>query len=198
MNTPSHFLINAALRRGAWSRHAPPRTPFLVGAVLPDVPLAVLALGTYLRARLDGVRDTGAVMRDAFDERYFRDPLWIAAHNLFHAPALLVIALVFLWRYRHPPASRLRWAFWLFAGCAIHALIDLATHYDDGPLLFFPFAWTIRLHSPVSYGDRRHYGSQFFVFELALDAALVAYLAWTPVRCWFARCRARTRPWRRS
>ncbi len=194
MNTPSHFLINAALRPGARSRHAPPRTPFLVGAVLPDVPLAVLALGTYLRARLDGVRDTGAVVRDTFDERYFRDLLWIAAHNFFHAPLLLAL----LWRHCHLPASRLRWAFWLFAGCAAHALIDLATHYDDGPLLFSPSAWTIRLHSPVSYGDRRHHGSQFVVFELALDAALVACLAWTPVRRWFARCRARTRSWGRS
>lgn len=66
----------------------------------------------------------------------------------------------------------------MFAGCAVRSLIDLATLYDDGPVIFFPFAWTIRLHSPVSYWDRRHYGSQFVVFELVLDAALIAYLAW--------------------
>ncbi len=182
MNTPSHFLINAALRRGTRSRHALPRTPFLIGAILPDVPLAVLSLGTYLRARLDGGLDTGAVMRDAFDERFFREPLWIAAHNLFYGPLLLAVALVLLWRHRHRPASRLRWAFWLFAGCAVHTLIDLATHYDDGPVIFFPFEWTIRLHSPVSYWDRRHFGSQFFVFELCLDAALLVYLAWPSIR----------------
>lgn len=174
MNTPSHFLINAALRRGAWLRHAPPRTPFLAGAILPDVPLALLALGTYLRARLAGGRDTGAVMGDAFDERYFHDPLWIAAHNLFHAPLLLALALALLWRHRHRPASRWRWAFWLFAGCAVHTIIDLATHYDDGPVIFFPFEWAIRLHSPVSYWDRRHFGGQFFVFEVGLDIALIA------------------------
>ena len=50
------------------------------------MPLAVLSLGTYLRARLDGGLDTSAVMRDAFDERFFREPLWIAAHNLFRRP----------------------------------------------------------------------------------------------------------------
>ena len=71
---------------------------------------------------------------------------------------------------------------WLFAGCAVHSLIDMATHYDDGPLLFFPFAWAIRLHRPISYWDRRHYGSQFVVFEVGLDAALVAYLAWPSIR----------------
>ena len=41
------------------------------------------------------------MMRAAFDERYFRDPLWIAAHNVFQAPILLALVLAFLWRYRH-------------------------------------------------------------------------------------------------
>jgi len=195
--SPSHFLINAALRRGTRSRHALLRTPFLIGAILPDVPLAVLSIGTYLRARLDGGLDTGAVMRDAFDERYFREPLWIAAHNLFHAPLLLAVALVLLWRQRHRHASRLRWAFWLFAGYAVHTLIDLATHYDDGPVIFVPFEWTIRLHSPVSYWDRRHFGNQFFVFEVGLDIALIAYLAWPSIRRWLTRHRANLALWRR-
>ena len=174
MNIPSPFLINAALRRGAWSRSAPPCGSLLIGAVLTDVPLVMLSLGTYITARMEAGQDTSMVMRAAFDERYFRDPLWIVAHNVFHAPILLVLVLAFLWRYRHHPGSWWRWALWLFAGCAVHSLIDLATHYDDGPPRFFPFAWAIRLHRPISYGDRRHYGSQFVVFEIGLDAALVA------------------------
>ncbi len=158
MNTPSHFLINAALRRGAWSLSAPPRRSFLIGAVLPDVPLAILSLSTYITARMEAGQDTSMVMRAAFDERYFRDPLWIVAHNVFHAPILLALVLAFLWRYRHLTGSWWRWALWLFAGCAVRSLIDLATQYD-GAVSFFLFAWTIRLHRPISYWDRRHYGS---------------------------------------
>jgi hypothetical protein len=69
MNTPSRFLINAALRRGAWSRYAPPRRSFLIGAVLPDMPLAMRSLGTYITARMEAGQDTSMVKRAAFDER---------------------------------------------------------------------------------------------------------------------------------
>ncbi len=193
MNTPSHFLINAALRRAYPARHDLPGAPFLLGAVLPDVPLTLLAVGTLCYVRLTGGRDTGAVLSDAFDNRYFHDPLWIAAHNLFHAPTLLALALGLLWPYRRR-ASWLRSAFWLCAGCAVHSLIDLATHHNDGPLLFFPFEWTIRFQSPVSYWDRQHYGGQFFVFEVSLDLLLLAYLAWSPARRRLARKRAGATP----
>lgn len=77
----------------------------MIGAVLTDVPLVMLSLGTYITARMEAGQDTSMVRRAAFDERYFRDPLWIAAHNVFHAPILLVLVLAFLWRYRHHPGS---------------------------------------------------------------------------------------------
>ncbi|MEZ4675136.1 MAG: hypothetical protein R2932_12925 [Caldilineaceae bacterium] len=32
-----------------------------------------------------------------------------------------------------------------------HTAIDIPLHYDDGPLLLFPFDWKTRFHSPVSH-----------------------------------------------
>jgi hypothetical protein len=61
-------------------------------------------------------------------------------------------------------------------GCLVHTAVDIPCHVDDGPLLFFPFNWNIRYHSPVSYWDPRHYGTQFAIFELSLDLVLLLYL----------------------
>lgn len=49
VNTPSHLIINAALRKRA-TRSGDvtiPRSAFLLGAVLPDIPLWLLWLGAY-------------------------------------------------------------------------------------------------------------------------------------------------------
>lgn len=58
----------------------------------------------------------------------------------------------------------------------VHSVIDILTHFDDGPLLFFPFDWHMRFYSPVSYWDKAHYASQFFYFEIGLNIVLLGYL----------------------
>jgi hypothetical protein len=65
-------------------------------------------------------------------------------------------------------------------GAGIHTVIDIATHVDDGPLLFFPFNWSYRLQSPISYWDPEHYGLIFAPLEHLLDVALIFIL----VRRW--------------
>ena len=53
MNTPSHLIINAALRKRV-TANGPlqiPGSAFLLGAVLPDVPLTLLWIGSYLFER---------------------------------------------------------------------------------------------------------------------------------------------------
>lgn len=177
MNTPSHLIINAALRRWQRGRVSIPRGAFLLGAVLPDVPLLLLSVGTFVYHRFVlGAQDMRAVMREAFDDRYFNDPLWIAGHNLLHSPTLLLLGVLLLWRFRQRAAGRGRWLLWFVLGCLAHTALDIPTHVDDGPVLFFPFDWHTRFHSPVSYWDPRHYGRQFALFELALDALLLGYL----------------------
>lgn len=58
MNTPSHLLINAALWKWATTdgQHAIPRGAFLLGAVLPDIPLWLLWAGTLTYCLATGYR----------------------------------------------------------------------------------------------------------------------------------------------
>ena len=63
----------------------------------------------------------------------------------------------------------------------LHSVVDVLTHHDDGPLLFFPFSWTIRFYSPISYWDPAHFGRPFAIFELVFDLVLVLYLFYPAV-----------------
>ena len=175
MNTPSHFLMTAALRR-AWKKQPPPASACLLGSVAPDIALYLLSLGGALHFRYLLGWSAEATWRQLFDILYFHNPFWIAAHNLLHSPTVLIIGLILLWRFQGLPEAVRRWLRWFLAACLLHSFVDVLTHVDDGPLLFFPFEWTIRFESPVSYWDSRHYGTQFAVFELTLDGFLLAYL----------------------
>jgi membrane-bound metal-dependent hydrolase YbcI (DUF457 family) len=175
MNTPSHLIMTAALSK-AMPRWAMPRSAVLLGSVAPDVALWVLSLGgfVYFESILGwGRRET---FRHMYDDLYFNDPYWIAAHNLLQAPLVLLFGLgvARLARVRWPRASR--WVAWFLAACLLHSVVDILTHHDDGPLVFFPFEWSTRFASPVSYWDHRHFGSKFARFELVFDLALLGYL----------------------
>jgi membrane-bound metal-dependent hydrolase YbcI (DUF457 family) len=178
MNTPSHLIINAALRRwaSAGGRRSAPSGAFLLGAVLPDIPLWLLWTGTYAYYRYVLADQTVSPMDPLFDRLYFTDPRWIAGHNLLHAPLILLGVLALCWRWRQAAGSRGHWWFWFAAGCLVHSVIDIATHHTDGPVLFFPFDWHYRVQSPVSYWDPQHYGREFAIVELLLDLALLGYL----------------------
>lgn len=174
MNTPSHFLMTAALER------ALPRVPivtsaFLLGSVAPDLALWLLSIGgaIYYHGILGwSVADTARMM---FDYLYFQNPVWIAAHNLLHSPILLMLGLALTWRSRRNIGSLSRWLFWFFLACLFHSIVDIFTHVDDGPLLLFPLNWTTRFHSPVSYWDDRYYGKEFQQFEQLLNVVLLIY-----------------------
>ena len=98
MNPPSHLLINAALRRHS-GRTAIPRSAFLLGSVAPDLALTLLSLLFLIQQR-------GApALSGAYDELYFHDPVWIAAHNLLVSPVVLGVYVTLLWRYRRRPGT---------------------------------------------------------------------------------------------
>lgn len=191
MNTPSHFLMSAALDR------ALPRVPivksaFLVGSVAPDVPLWLLSLGgvLYYHVFLDwSPTQTANLM---FDQLYFEHPVWIALHNLLHSPTLLLMGLALLWKKRRHIMSPWRWGFWFLVSCLLHSTVDILTHVDDGPLLFFPFEWTIRFRSAISYWDDQYYGREVGRIELLLDLFFMVYLLWVPGRRWVHRLRRRS------
>jgi membrane-bound metal-dependent hydrolase YbcI (DUF457 family) len=175
MNTPSHFIMTAALDK------ALPRVPivkraFLLGSVVPDLPLWLLSIGGLVYYHLLQGLTMAETTRLMFDNLYFHDPFWIACHNSLHSPVMLLLGVSAVWRSRRNIESGSRWWFWFFMACLFHSAIDILTHHDDGPLLFFPLNWTVRFYSPVSYWDPNHFGNQFQLFELLLDSALLIYL----------------------
>ncbi len=185
MLTPSHFLLTTALDKSL------PRVPivksaFLLGSVAPDLSLWLLSIGSLIYYHFILGWRKGATLNFIFEDLYFHNPFWIASHNLLHSPTLLLIALAFLWRKRRNIGSPERWWFWFLLACLFHATIDIFTHVDDGPLLFFPFEWTTRFHSLVSYWDSRYYGREFRNFEQALDGVLLLCL-FSPKICRYVR-----------
>lgn len=175
MNTPSHFLITAAVDQ------ASPRVPivksaFLLGSIAPDLPLWLLSIGGIVYYRLILGWSAADTANRLFDQLFFQDPLWIISHNFLHAPIVLLLGLAWVWQRRRNIGSRSRWLFWFLVACAGHSLIDIFTHANDGPLLLFPFNWTLRFNSPISYWDDRYYGQMFQQFEIGLDLVLLVYL----------------------
>ena len=181
MRTFSHFLLTAGvgdrLRKRQPSIHL---RAFLVGSVLPDLPLALLTVG-YVIANAGAwwhrgnTPATTDVLMAAYHDLYFNNLYWIVSHNLFHAPVLIIVtlALSLIGERRNT-----RWGAplrWLALGLALHSVLDILTHHDDGPLLFFPLNWSYRFPSPISYWDRSYYATIFIAFEYGLDMLLVAF-----------------------
>ena len=52
--------------------------------------------------------------------------------------------------------------------CLLHSFVDIVTHHDDGPVLFWPLNWHFRFPSPISYWDNAHFGRQVGIFEWIL------------------------------
>lgn len=208
MQTYSHLIITAVLNRTLQDRQAatttrdePARMPplhssaFLWGSILPDIPLILITLGAMVVDWVNGTQwqmgsaDDTSTVGLLFRDLFFNDPWVKTAHNLFHAPLLIAfyVALGY-WLWRRDGRGH-RWGaaiFWLGMACAIHTAIDIPVHFDDGPLLLFPFNWDLRFYSPVSYWDSSRYGAPFAIAEHLLILLALIWLA----RDWWLRRRA--------
>lgn len=176
VNTPSHLLITASLQKATRHRWTLPTSALLWGAVAPDLLLIVLSVLVGLHHVLLLGMGPAVVAERLFDDYFFNNVWWMAAHNLLHAPLVLLGGLALCWRQRFANAGLRSWLFWFFAACLLHTAIDIPLHSHDGPLLLFPFEWTVRFESSVSYWDPEHYGGLVFGFEIVLDTLLVVYL----------------------
>jgi len=199
MQTYTHYVMTALIKQrlNAHEARANPdeasieRVPplrsgwLMLGSILPDLPLILLAVASIALDLINGNKlgpGSGGAASQSYTEylfsfMFFHDPWVIAAHNLFHAPLMVIFYLAlgyWVWQRGQQWGSAL---FWLGAACALHTLIDIPLHYDDGPLLLFPFDWQTRFYSPVSYWDPERYGVPFAIFEHLLLAAMVLYLA---------------------
>lgn len=179
MQTPSHLLTTALINHYLPEGHIPKHTTgFLIGAVLPDLPFALLTLiyeVYYQWMATPPTNSYNSVMEYLHFDLFFNDPIWIIGHNMFHSliinVGLLIVGCIAL---RHER----KWGillFWLSVGMLIHTLIDIFTHTSDGPLMFFPINWNYRFVSPVSYWETEYFGAIFIVIEYSINALILGY-----------------------
>ncbi len=188
MNTYSHFLLTAVLRKPL--KHAvektktlpPVRTSaLLIGSIIPDSLLTIIAIVCGI---IDISRgnfgppgsNADSLMHQLFSDWYFNNPWVMSAQQLFHSPLMVAIFIAigyFLWKRNVRGGG---WFFWLSCAAMLHTLIDIPLHYDDGPLLLWPLNWDLRYYSPVSYWDSDHYGVPTMIYEHFMDVIFIGIL----------------------
>ncbi len=153
-----------------------PRWALGLGSIAPDIPLFFLSFGGffYFGSYLNWPTEKAA--KHLFSNLFYNDPAWITLHNFLHSPTMLLILGLANWPLRSRFPKLTRWSLYFLAACALHSIVDILTHNDDGPLMFFPFNWTYRFSSPVSYWDIDHHGGAFMIFEGMLNLILLAAL----------------------
>jgi hypothetical protein len=175
LNTiPTHLVISSALNKKYGHKLGLLRSAFLWGAIAPDIPLILLTIGYMTYIRFFTSQSIMVGMEHVFDNLFFNDPWWILSHNFLHSPTMLLLLGILFWRIREKKQGK--WFLSFFFGNMIHSIIDILTHHDDGPLLFFPFEWQTRFYSPISYWDKAHYASQVFWVEVGINILLLCYL----------------------
>lgn len=196
MITSTHAAINALVARqlprvrlGSLVQGKAARW-FVIGGLAPDLPGLTLTVGSFVYYPVVRSKSFDETFRLITEDLFFNTPLWIIAHNSLHAPLLLVPAFF--------TANRLEGRGWtmaraLIAGAGLHALVDVPVHRDDGPLLLFPFNWTFRFQSPVSYWDPLHFGQWIRPVDLAISGIGGVVLARAIAQRWFTRSANRKR-----
>lgn len=175
MNTPSHLLMTAAARKALPRLHIPAGA-VLIGSVAADLPLYLLSFGGYVYFHFSLGWSSSDTFSHMYDTLFYEDKIWMALHNVLHAPIVLVVGAALAWAARRASPGPSRWLLWFLMACLLHSVVDIFTHHDDGPLLLFPFDWRMRYIGPISYWDSSHYGREFARIELVLDSFFLIYL----------------------
>ena len=150
MKTPSHAIINLALL--GRTQHSELNLLIVTGGILPDVPIFLFYFWAKYIARLP----EATIWSKAYYEPFVQN---IVA--LFHSIPLAGIGWLVAY-YLGLPSVQM-----LFLSIILHSLGDLPVHNDDAHRHFFPFS-NYRFISPISYWDRKHYGSIVSLVEMLL------------------------------
>lgn len=186
MQTYSHTIITAVgnqllKRRKSNSPTLPPLRPgaSIIGSFSPDLPLTVLSVIFIITDMTRGNTiepGSGTSLTGQLFSDWFFNNNWVKLlHNLGHAPILTIFyACLGFWVWRQGRQWG-GWLFWFGLAMTLHTAIDIPLHYDDGPLLFFPFDWETRFYSPLSYWDPERGGTVWSIFEHSLDIVLIIF-----------------------
>ncbi|HEY9299002.1 MAG TPA: hypothetical protein VIQ31_22130 [Phormidium sp.] len=150
MKTPSHAIINLAIL--GRTQHSELNLLIVTGGILPDIPIFLFYFWAKYIARLP----EATIWSKAYYEPFVQN---IVA--LFHSIPLAGIGWLIAY-YLGPPCVQI-----LFISTILHSLGDLPVHNDDAHRHFFPFS-NYRFISPISYWDRKHYGSIVSLVEMLL------------------------------
>jgi hypothetical protein len=150
MKTPSHAIINLAIL--GRSQHSEFNLLIVTGGILPDIPIFLFYFWAKYIARLP----EATIWSKAYYEPFVQD---IVA--LFHSIPLTVIGWLIAYYFGWQSVQI------LFLSMIMHSLGDLPVHNDDAHRHFFPFS-NYRFISPLSYWDRKHYGSIVSLVEMLL------------------------------
>lgn len=163
MNTPGHGVLNlAVLGRRA---HPEWNVPIVLGALVPDLPMFVLAFVATVVLRQP--------QRQIWSETYFQ-PGWQIAADVPHSFPLLLLALAAATALGRPRLQR------FVASMLLHSCGDVFVHGTDAHRHFFPLTG-YQFVSGISYWDPTHHGTAVFVVETLVVIASSTY-AWPLVR----------------
>lgn len=158
MNTPAHLIFAAS----AFGKpgNAPVTGAALIGAILPDLSLYLLA-GWHLFI-------LGTDPNYVFGYLYF-SPEWVRIFQIDNSFILWGIALAFaIW-------SKSATATALCGAALLHLAFDFPLHHDDGRPHFWPMSDWI-YDSPFSYWDHSANGQIIGGLEMGICLSLCAWL----------------------
>lgn len=177
MQTYTHFLLTKALDASLKANGTTPESnALLLGAIAPDLPLYGITALYPLWKKRTTQQEYGQSLRHLFEHMYFNDRRVASAHSFFHSPFPLTMMLIAGYVGRR---SRIgRWLLWFATGCALHTLLDIPSHHNDGPLLLWPFDFKTRYLSPYSYWSKDHHGGIISRIEHIIDLAILLWWIW--------------------
>lgn len=160
MKTPTHAAINYLIVR-KWNLSPFNQKMFVLGGIAPDVPICMLFVALWL------ILPKESLLIPNFSELYDHNLWVIGFHNVLHSP----VSLALIWLLFHR-ISRIERSLTIFLlGSLSHSIIDVFTHVNDGPLIFWPLDWQFKFTSFISHWNFNHYGIVVMFIEATIILA---------------------------